>query len=209
MTPETRRTLTGYLDAVAAGTPTPGGGSVAAVVGAQAAALGEMVANLTDPEKLDGEEGGVLATARDRLTALRAELLRAAVADEAAYDGYRRAASLPKATDAERAARAAAMQTALRTAIEAPLAAARAAADVAALLVPVATIGKRTLLSDAALAALLAETALAGALLYVDVNLALLHDQGAAEEYRRQRQEIAARGRAAAAAARTQATCFD
>src|SRR3954454_18681065 len=102
---EHQRTLHAYVEEVASGNPTPGGGSVAADVGALAAALGEMVANLTS-----GEE---LASARAQLTHLRTLLLRAAAADEAAYATYRSAASLPRDSKDAKTARAAAMQEAL------------------------------------------------------------------------------------------------
>src|SRR4029453_2512493 len=98
--PEHPRTLQGYLDDVASANPTPGGGSVAAVVGALAAALGEMVANLTfDAERFAGARAE-LAPARDQLMRLREGLLELSAADEAAYGSYRRAASLQRDTEA-------------------------------------------------------------------------------------------------------------
>src|SRR5215211_2025491 len=100
-----KRGLSAYLDEVAAATPAPGGGSVAAVVGALAAALGEMVANLTLGREQYAHAEASLQPARDRLTALRASLLEGAAADEAAYRSYRDAASLPRSSDAEKSAR--------------------------------------------------------------------------------------------------------
>src|SRR4051794_120089 len=91
--------LAAYLDQVAAGTPAPGGGSVTGVVGAMAAALGEMVANLTLGREKYADAEVSLRPARIRLAALRSNLLDAAAADEAAYQSYREAASLPRTRD--------------------------------------------------------------------------------------------------------------
>ena len=196
--PENQRTLHSYLEEVASGNPTPGGGSVAAVVGALAAALGEMVANLTT-----GEE---LAPARDRLTHLRIELLRAAAADEAAYATYRSAASLPRDSKEAKAARAAAMQQALIVATEIPMQVARAATEAAHALQAVALTGNPHLRTDVALGALLAEVALRGALLNVRGNAAMLRDGARAGAYLEEADQLEANGRKAADAAFLRAT---
>lgn len=190
---EHQRTLHTYLDEVAAANPTPGGGSVAAVVGALAAALGEMVANLTT-----GEE---LAPARDRLTQCRTQLLDAAAADEAAYASYRVAASLPRDTGEAKAVRAAAMQEALIGSTEVPLQVARTATEVARTLEPVASAGNPHLRTDAALGALLAEVALRGALLNVRGNAALFRDRDRAGAYLEEADRLEEEGRRAAGAA--------
>jgi formiminotetrahydrofolate cyclodeaminase len=177
------RGLSGYLDEVAAGTPAPGGGSVTAVVGALAAALGEMVINLTLGREKYADAEASLRPARDRLTALRSSLLDAAAADEAAYQSYRDAASLPRTSDGEKTARKDAMQRALIAATDVPLAAARSAREVAEILQSVAREGNPHVRSDAALGALLAETALRGALLNVRGNTAMLEDRELAATY--------------------------
>ncbi len=168
---------------VAAGTPVPGGGSVAAVVGALAAALGEMVANLTLGREKYADVEASLRPARDRLTALRTSLLDAAAADEAAYQSYRDAASLPRTSDREKAARTDAMQQALIAATDVPLGVARSAREVAEILQSVAREGNPHVRSDAALGALLAEAALRGALLNVRGNAAMLADRELAVTY--------------------------
>ena len=177
MAHDVERSLRAYLDEVAAGTPVPGGGSVAAVVGALAAALGEMVANLTlGREKYAGVEE-TLRPAGDRLRSLRTELLNAAAADEAAYQAYRSASSLPRGSDVEKTARTAAMQRTLIEATNVPMGVARAAHEVADILELVAREGNPHVRSDAALGAILAEAALRGALLNVRGNAALLKDR--------------------------------
>ena len=177
------RGLSGYLDEVAAGTPAPGGGSVAAVVGALAAALGEMVANLTLGREKYAAADATLRPARDRLTALRASLLEGAAADEAAYQTYRDAATLPRTSEGEKTTRTDAMQRALIAATDVPLGIARAAHEVAEILEAVAREGNPHVRSDAALGALLAEAALRGALLNVRGNAAMLEDRALAATY--------------------------
>ena len=176
--------LAAYLDEVAAGTPAPGGGSVAAVVAALAAALGEMVANLTLGREKYADAESSLRPARDRLTALRATLLESAAADEAAYQSYQDAASLPRASDGEKTERAVAMQRALIAATEVPLAVARSVSEVAEMLQSMARDGNPHVRSDAALGALLAEAALRGALLNVRGNAAMLEGSRAGLDLR-------------------------
>jgi formiminotetrahydrofolate cyclodeaminase len=198
MPPERERGLTAYIDEVAAGTPTPGGGSVAAVVGALAAALGEMVANLTLGKAKYASAEQTLRPARDRLTSLRGTLLAAASADETAYAAYRAATTLPRTTDAEIAIRASALEAALIAATEVPVQVARAAADIAEIMESVATIGNPPLRSDAALGALLAEAALRGALLNVRGNAAMLRDSVLAAPYREEADRLELAGVSAA-----------
>jgi formiminotetrahydrofolate cyclodeaminase len=190
--------LSAYLEEVAAETPVPGGGSVAALVGALAAALGEMVANLTLGREKHAAAEASLRPARDQLTALRASLLDAAAADEAAYQSYRDAASLPRTSEGERTARTDAMQRALIAATNVPLAAARSANEVAKILQTVAREGNPNVRSDAALGALLAEAALRGALLNVRGNAAMLEDRELAGAYLTDADRLERTGRQAA-----------
>jgi methenyltetrahydrofolate cyclohydrolase len=190
--------VSAYLDLIAAGTPAPGGGSVVAVVGALAAALGEMVANLTLGRAKYAEVEASLRPERDRLTALRAALLESAAADEAAYQSYQDAASLPRTSDDEKSERTVAMQRALIAATDVPLDVARAAHEVAEMLQSIARDGNPHVRSDAALGALLAEAALRGALLNVRGNIALLEDRELAETYLTDADRLEKAGRGAA-----------
>jgi formiminotetrahydrofolate cyclodeaminase len=196
--PDSSRTLAGYLDAVASAEPAPGGGSVAAVVGALAAALGEMVTNLTVGRNQDSGVEEAMRQTTERLTTLRATLADAAVADERAYAGYRAAVALPRGDAAEKRERTEAMQKALAEATEVPLAVARAASGTAEVLVDVALLGSPHLRSDAALGALLAEAALRGALLNVRGNAAMLRNGVRAEAYRAEAERLEQAGRGAA-----------
>lgn len=195
---EQQRSLAGYLEEVASASPAPGGGSVAAIVGALAAGLGEMVTNLSVDRGQDAENEATLRQAREQLAELRQRLVAAATADEVAYEAYRTAAKLPRGDDSEKRIRRAAMQAALVDATEVPLSVARAATDVARALESVSRLGNRHLRSDAALGAILSEAALQGALLNVRGNAALLRDEPRAETYRGEADHLEAAGRASA-----------
>lgn len=164
------RRISGYLDMVASDAPAPGGGSVAGVVGGLAAALGEMVVNLTS----DAPQG--LLDARDRLTALRASAVAFGAADELAYPGYLDATRLPKTTPDEKAYRKAMMQEAMKEAATIPMQLAETALDMLEALEPVMEHGNRHVLSDAAVAVLLAQASIDACLINVRTNLAAIRD---------------------------------
>lgn len=178
--------VSGYLAAVASPAPTPGGGSVAAVVGALAAALGEMVCNLSIGRAGVEDPEDALSSSLANLTRARGELLRLAAEDERAYAAYRTAAGLPKATAEEKEARRAAMQDALLGAAAVPLATARAAGKLLAELDVTARSGSSHVLSDAVVAAILAEASVRSAGVNVRVNTGLLKDRATAENLDRQ-----------------------
>ena len=191
------RDLTDYVAAVAAGAPTPGGGSVVAVVAALGAALAEMVANLTSAhpgeDRRESEFRRALASATD----LRTRLLRLAAADEAAYGRYATAAARPRATDAEKATRRAAMQAALVSAADVPLAVADACVALAEALEPIARLGNKHVLADAAIGAHLARAALHGSLFNVRGNARLMTDQAQSASYLRRAAEAEEQGETA------------
>lgn len=195
---ESTRTLAGYLDAVASAEPAPGGGSVAAVVGALGAALGEMVVQLSAGRAADAEGEEALRGVGQRFRELRQMLYAGAAEDERAYAGYRAAAALPRGNADEKWDRRAAMQAALIEATEAPLVVARAASETAAAMVEVALRGNPHLRTDAALGALLAEVALRGALLNLRGNAQMLPDDELAAAFRAEAERLETTGRAAA-----------
>jgi len=160
-----------FLDAIAGSDPTPGGGSVSAFAGAQAAALVRMVAGLTLGKKKYAEVEGrvrVLAGAAQdalgRFMALVAE-------DAASYDAVSAAYKLPKETDDQKAARAGAIEAALLHAARVPLETAGLALSTLEAAEEMVRIGNANCVTDAAVAAFMAHTACLGALANVRVNL--------------------------------------
>lgn len=178
------RTIGDYAAMVAAGTPTPGGGSVAATCGGLGAALGEMVCNLTAPKLAHTPERAALEGAATALSAIRDRLFSMAVDDEQVYGHYREASALPKGTDLERQARTAAQQAALVAAAESPLGAAGACVDALAHLLVAAQHGSRHALSDVISGANLLEAAARSTLENVAANAAMIHDERVAADLR-------------------------
>ena len=171
------QSLTAFVASVAAPTPAPGGGSVAAHAGALAAALAQMVAGLTAGRK---KYAAVDAEMRDvglRAAALSNALAALADRDAAAYTEVSNAYKLPSDGDAAAATRQEAITAALLHAAEVPLDTARACAAVAELAAIVATKGNSNAVSDAGVAALLAEAGCRGAVYNVRINVASLADR--------------------------------
>jgi len=166
-----------YLDSLASGQPTPGGGSAAALVGALGAALNSMIANFTvGREKYAAVEEEVRARLAES-ERLRGELQRLTQADTEAYGGVSAAYKLPKSTEEEKAARAAAIEEALKASAAVPLAATRCAHAVLKAAASLVDKGNPNLITDVGVAAKFALAALECAVLNVEINLVSLKDQ--------------------------------
>jgi glutamate formiminotransferase/formiminotetrahydrofolate cyclodeaminase len=169
--------LSGFVSSVASSTPTPGGGSVAAHVGALGAALAQMVAGLTIGRKkyaaVDAEMKQIAQEAADLGNTLSALV----DADARSYTAVSEAYKLAKEPDNAAVRRAHAITEALLGASRIPLETARACARVAELAAAVATKGNTNAVSDAGVAALLAHAACRGAAYNVRINVASLDDK--------------------------------
>ncbi len=166
----------GFLDQLAAATPTPGGGSAAAFSAASAAALVAMVARLTVGKKKYAAVEPQMWTLIDEAESLRAELTRAVTEDAQAFDGILSAMRLPKATPEEQAVRAVQLDRATLHAAEVPLLTAEKAVRVMELAAQAAAIANLNAISDAASAAILSQAALVSAGLNVRINCQSLQD---------------------------------
>jgi methenyltetrahydrofolate cyclohydrolase len=173
----TDRSVTALLDAFRSPSPTPGGGSAAALAGALGASLLAMVAALPKSRAATEEDAQRLKAAGERCTALAGELTSLIDRDSEAYDLVMGAYKKPKATDEEKAARSAAIQAAFREAIAAPLAVMRACASSAEQSVVIAALGNPSASSDAQVGLELLGAALRGAKLNVEVNLGSVKDE--------------------------------
>jgi glutamate formiminotransferase / formiminotetrahydrofolate cyclodeaminase len=196
--------VSGFVAAVASSEPTPGGGSVAAHTGALAAALAQMVAGLTVGRKKYAGVEGKFKEMQLRASALGARLAALVELDAKSYGAVSSAYKLPKDTPERAATRDAAITAALIGASEVPLETARACAEVAGLAADAAEHGNSNAVSDAGVAALLAEAACRGAAYNVRINVISLADRNAgralaqaAEEFVRETSERARRAIAA------------
>lgn len=171
------KTIQEFLDELASPSPAPGGGSAAALAGALGAALVAMVCRLTVGRKNYQDVTPELEAILPRAEEKRRVLLELMEADAAAYDDVVAAYKLPRETDEQKEARAAVLQEALKEAANVPFQIAAACADVLDMVLPVAAKGNKNAESDAGAAALLAEAGLRGAVLNVEINLALIKDE--------------------------------
>ncbi len=174
-------TSTTFLDQLAAGTATPGGGSAAAFAAAMGASLLAMVARLTIGKK--GYEG-VESRMKDivqRAEALRTELQAAVDADAQAFNEVMQALKMPRSSEPEVSARADALETATIRAAEIPLQAATRAAEVLDLALELAEKGNASAVSDSGTAGALAAAALRAASLNVQINAAGMRDEAKAK----------------------------
>jgi len=169
--------LEDYLERLASDSPEPGGGSVAALVGALGAALVSMVANLTlgKPKYADVQDD--MAELEQRAAELRAELEELVTLDAHAYAAVSKAMKMPKEDETQQAERTKALQAALRGAAAVPIKIAISAVEVAKLCLPAAEKGNPHALSDAGVAVLLADAASQAAALNVKINLNWIDDE--------------------------------
>lgn len=172
----------GFAEETASESPAPGGGSVAAYMGALGAALGTMVANLSAHKSGWDERWKEFSDAADSGQALIQRLLSLVDEDTAAFNRIKAAMSLPKGTDSEKEQRAAAIEAATLYASQVPLKTARAAAEAFPLLRAMASDGNPASVTDAGVGALAARAAVRGAALNVRINAAGLADRAAADE---------------------------
>jgi methenyltetrahydrofolate cyclohydrolase len=169
--------ITEFIDQVGGDTAVPGGGSVAALSGALAAGLARMVANLTvGREKyavVEPEMKAIVKEAAELQEQLTADIDR----DSAAYTGVMDGFKMAKSTDAEKTARARAIQEAMKHAAAVPLEVARHAFRVLELAELVVQRGNKNAVTDGAVGAMLARTAVLAALYNVKINLSTIRDK--------------------------------
>lgn len=184
--------LIDLLDAFAANTPVPGGGSAAALAGALGVSLLVMVASLPKSRTGAAEEATDLAEAASRLRLLRDSLVALIDADSAAYRSVMQALKLPKNSSDEQATRTAALQTAMKDATDVPLEVMRACQQALAGGVIVARNAYRLASSDVAMGIELLGATARGAALSIDGNLGAIKDDAYTNRVSGERAALAA-----------------
>jgi formiminotetrahydrofolate cyclodeaminase len=170
-----------FLDALASKQATPGGGSAAAIMGAQSAALTSMVCQLTIGKLKYAAVEREMTSLLNKSEALRVRLIKMIQQDINAFDGLMACYAMPKSNEAETKTRSIAIQQALKIATEVPLACVRACAEAIDLSAIAAEKGNITALSDAGVAAMAGNSAAKSAALNVYINIASLKDKQFAE----------------------------
>ena len=174
-------TCKGFAEETASESPAPGGGSIAAYMGALGAALGTMVANLSSHKAGWDDRWEEFSGWAEKGQALLRELLHLVDEDTAAFNRIMDVFAMPKSTDEEKAARSAALQEATLYATEVPLRTMKAASRVFEIVRTMASEGNPNSVSDAGVGALAARSAVLGACLNVKINAAGLKDRAAAD----------------------------
>ena len=158
----------------------PGGGSVSACMGAFAAALATMVANLSSHKRGWDARWKEFSDVAEEGQKLVDELLALIDEDTAAFNRIMDCFSMPKGTDEEKAARSRAIQEATLYAAQVPLRTMEASLKALPLALQMAQSGNPASASDAGVAALAAVAGIKGARLNVRINAAGLTDKTSA-----------------------------
>ncbi|MBQ9184929.1 MAG: glutamate formimidoyltransferase [Bacteroidales bacterium] len=176
-----RMTVAGFARETASESAAPGGGSISANMGALGAALATMVANLSAHKRGWDDRWKEFSDVAEKGQAVMNELLALIDEDTAAFDRIMEVFSMPKGTEAEKAARAAALEEATLYAAQVPLRTMEASLKALPLALEMALKGNPASASDAGVAALAATAGIRGAALNVRINAAGLQDKSKAE----------------------------
>jgi len=179
-----------FLTVSASSSPTPGGGSVSAYVGALAASMTCMVANLTigkeKYKEVEPQVKEILSQAEMVLTLLKTGLSQ----DIAEFSNFMAVLKLPKSTEEEKTVRTEKLQAVLVSATDTPLGISQNCFKILQLAQELAPIGNKGAISDVGVAAYLAESALKSAMLSVDINLPGIKDEGYQERVKVERTRL-------------------
>ena len=169
--------LNAFADETASESPAPGGGSIAAYVGALGASLATMVANLSSHKKGWDERWEEFSNWASKGQQVKDELIKLVDADTAAFNKIMEAFALPKTTDEEKVKRTNRIQEATKNAIEIPFKVMQTAAAAMPIVQAMATIGNPNSVSDAGVAALCIRSAVMGAFMNVRINAGSYNDK--------------------------------
>lgn len=171
-----------FLAKTAGNDPVPGGGSISALNGAIAAALTEMLANLTIGKKKYVDVEDLMKKTAGEMAANQKLFVQDIDRDSDAYNLVFDAFKLPKETDEEKAARSAKIQEATKIAALVPMEVAERAYDMLDVIAETARKGNQNAVTDGCVAMMACRTAVLGALLNVRINLGSIKDEAFVKE---------------------------
>ncbi|MFL6527755.1 MAG: glutamate formimidoyltransferase, partial [Chthoniobacterales bacterium] len=166
-----------FCNETSSDSPAPGGGSVAALMGALGASLGGMVANLSAGKRGWDEKLSYFSDWAVKAQQLKDELLRLVDEDTAAFNQVMAAFALPKQSTEEKSARAAAVENANKKAAEVPLRVMESAVHGYDLLEEMARNGNPASISDVGVGVLATRACIEGAAMNVRINLGSIKDE--------------------------------
>ncbi len=170
-------TCKGFANETASESPAPGGGSVAAYIGALGISLATMVANLSSHKAGWDERWEEFSDWAEKGQQLKDELLFLVDEDTRSFNRIMDAFGLPKETPGEKASRTAAIQDATKYAIEVPFKTMQKAYASMEIIKAMVETGNPNSVTDAGVGALCARSAVMGAFLNVKVNASALKDK--------------------------------
>ncbi|MBT8351028.1 MAG: cyclodeaminase/cyclohydrolase family protein [Deltaproteobacteria bacterium] len=174
-----------FLTKTASGSPVPGGGSVAALSACLAASLAEMVANLTIGKKGFEATQQQMKVIAQNAADYRNQLINDIDRDSEAYNDVLSAFRLPKGSEQEENKRKQAIQDAFKNASLVPLGVAKNAFRIIELAEKVIKHGNKNAATDAAVAVMMARTAVLSALYNVKINLSSIKDKDFVEKIKK------------------------
>ncbi len=189
-------TLAAFTAETASESAAPGGGSIAATLGALGAALGTMVANLSSHRRGWDERWQEFGTHAERGQQHVRILLHLIDEDTRSFERVMACFGLPRGTDEEKAARKTAIRDATREATRVPFRVMEESLASMDLIRAMAEVGQETSASDAGVGALCARSAVMGAYLNVQINAAQLKGDEIAEDLVARGAELQARAQA-------------
>lgn len=166
-----------FLERTASSSPVPGGGSVAALSASLSAALTEMVANLTVGKKKYADVEEEMKEIVETCAKYRLKFVDDIDKDSEAFNKVMAAFKLPKETEEEKEVRKQAIQEGLKEAATVPLEVAKDAFKIMDLVIEVVEKGNTNAVTDGAVAAMMARTAVLSALYNVKINLSSIKDE--------------------------------
>lgn len=169
--------LVQFADETASESPAPGGGSISAYVGALGASLGVMVANLSSHKRGWDERWEEFSNWAVQGMHYQKQLMYLVDEDTRAFNKIMESFGLPKNTNEEKAARSAAIEAASKYAMEIPFRTAQIALDSMKVMQAMTEKGNPSSMSDAAVGALCARTAVLGAVMNVRINASGIKDK--------------------------------
>ncbi|MBU3172557.1 cyclodeaminase/cyclohydrolase family protein [Clostridium estertheticum] len=165
-----------FIDQTSQNCPVPGGGSIAALSGASAAALVSMVASLTIGKKGYEDSEVMMKEVYEQANKYKEKFIEYIDADSESFHGVMDAFKLPKNNDEEKATRKEIIQNALKHASETPYKIAENAYRLMEYSEIAVEHGNKNAVTDAAVSAMMARSAVLSALYNVKINLASIND---------------------------------
>ncbi len=166
-----------FMDLLASKSPTPGGGSVAAMTGAMGAALLSMVGNLTIGKDQYRDVEDEIKTILKKSESLRFTLEELMEKDVEVFNQFMAVMKLPKSNEEEKEERSKRIQIALIEAANVPMKVAQVSKDIIGICLEIAKKGNKNAISDVGVGVILAEAAFRSAIINVKINLNMIKDE--------------------------------